>query len=142
MVIAELTRAGYSVAVPLGENNRYDLIAEIDGILARVQVKTGRLRRGAVIFNCFSSHSHRNGTACRPIYQRSGVFWSLLPGVGGGVVHADRNERLRTYRGAIKFFGVYCPGVEGVYLIQLGKCRALATHPSALPLLKMGSARA
>ena len=33
MVIAELTRAGYSVAVPLGENNRYDLIAEMEGAL-------------------------------------------------------------------------------------------------------------
>ena len=54
---------GYRVAIPFGENNRYDLIVERDNTLSRVQVKTGRLRRGAILFNCYSSHSHRGGGA-------------------------------------------------------------------------------
>jgi len=41
MVMAALARAGYFVAVPLGDNSRYDLIAERDNKLLRVQVKTG-----------------------------------------------------------------------------------------------------
>ena len=61
MVLLALTEAGYDVSIPFGENHRYDMIADKDGVLSRVQVKTGRLRDGAVLFNCCSSHTHRNG---------------------------------------------------------------------------------
>jgi hypothetical protein len=54
---------GYRIAVPWGENHRYDLIVEIDGRLLKVQVKTGRLRMGSIWFNAYSSHVHRNGGA-------------------------------------------------------------------------------
>ena len=54
MVRAALARAGYFIAVPLGDNNRYDLIAEKDNKLLRVQVKTGRLRKGAILFARYS----------------------------------------------------------------------------------------
>jgi PD-(D/E)XK endonuclease len=90
VVLAELIQAGYKVSIPFGEDQRYDLILDDAGVLSRVQVKTGRLRDGAILFNCYS-------------------------------VHAGRNGRLRTYRGAIEFFGVYCPGVEGVYLVPVGE---------------------
>jgi hypothetical protein len=59
MVMEALARAGYFVAVPLGDNSRYDLIAERDNKLLRVQVKSGRLRKGAILFACYSSHAHR-----------------------------------------------------------------------------------
>jgi hypothetical protein len=88
IVGAALVRAGYHVAVPLGENHRYDLIVEKAGTLSRVQVKTGRLRKGAILFNCYSVNSHKAG-------------------------------RLRTYRGSIDFFGVYCPDVKSVYLVPV-----------------------
>lgn len=61
IVLYALARLGHYVSVPWGENQRYDLIAEIDGVLRRVQVKTGRLRMGSVLFNAYSSHAHRNG---------------------------------------------------------------------------------
>lgn len=98
IVLAELIRAGYKVSIAFGEDQRYDLILDDAGALSRVQVKTGRLRDGAILFNCYS-------------------------------VHADRNERLRTYRGAIEFFGVYCPGIDGVYLIPVGDVPSTC-HPS------------
>jgi hypothetical protein len=88
VVLAELIQAGYKVSLPFGEGQRYDLILDNEGVLSRVQVKTGRLRNGAILFNCYS-------------------------------VHADREERLRTYRGAVEFFGVYCPGIAGAYLIPV-----------------------
>lgn len=57
---------GYRVSIPFGENNRYDLIVETPkGSLARVQVKTGRLRDGAILFSCYSSHIHRGGALRR-----------------------------------------------------------------------------
>jgi hypothetical protein len=79
--------AGYHVAIPFGENNRYDLIIEKEGVLSRVQVKTGRLRAGSIIFNCYSSHVHRSGIECR------------------------------RYVGEVEFFAVYCPEINEVYLI-------------------------
>ena len=56
MLIAALSRAGYVVSLPLGENHGYDLIVDKNGVLSRVRVKTGRLRKGAVAFSCYSSH--------------------------------------------------------------------------------------
>ena len=61
MVLGALIRADYYVSVPFGENQRYDLIAEKDNVLYRVQVKSGRLRKGAILFACYSSHGHRGG---------------------------------------------------------------------------------
>lgn len=88
-VMAALIHAGYLVSIPFGENHRYDLIAEKENRLYRVQVKTGRLRNGAIAFNCYSSHSHRNGTSCR------------------------------SYAGEVDYFGVYCPQVASVYLVPI-----------------------
>jgi hypothetical protein len=37
---------GAHVALPVGNNRHWDLVAELDGRVVRVQVKTGRSRRG------------------------------------------------------------------------------------------------
>jgi hypothetical protein len=88
-VLAALAQAGYLVSVPFGENQRYDLIAEKNNVLIRVQVKTGRLTNGAIMFKCVSTHSHRNGVS------------------------------LRKYIGEVEAFGVYCPDVEAVFLVPV-----------------------
>ncbi len=89
-VMAALNRAGYGVFVPFGENHRFDLVAYKDGTLLRIQVKTGRLRRGAILFACWSSHSHRNGPT------------------------------FRTYVGDIDHFAVYSPDVDRVLMVPVG----------------------
>jgi len=61
MVLGALIRAGYYVSIPFGENHRYDLIAEQNNVLYKVQVKSGRLRKGAILFACYSMHAHRGG---------------------------------------------------------------------------------
>jgi hypothetical protein len=45
-----LIRNGYRIALPFGENHRYDLIADDGERLYRVHVKTGRLRNGEIDF--------------------------------------------------------------------------------------------
>lgn len=95
MAIAALTKAGYAIAVPLGENHRYDLVIDDGCALWRVQVKTGRLRKGAVLFNCYSSHQHRNGPSCR------------------------------SYSGEIDYFAVYSPELETTYLVPIKDLAAL-----------------
>lgn len=67
IVLAELVKRGYLISIPFGENQRYDLIIDDGTRLSRVQVKTGRLRRGVVVYNCSSSHAHRGGAA-RPYF--------------------------------------------------------------------------
>src|SRR5271168_600225 len=88
MVMAALVRVGYRLAIPYGESSRYDVIIEDeDGRLARVQIKTGRLRNGAIEFNGYSSHSHRGGVSTR------------------------------SYAGDVELFGVYCPQVDRCFLV-------------------------
>jgi hypothetical protein len=66
-VLAKLVEAGYEVWLPFGENHRYDLVIDDGERLFRVQVKTGRLRGGAILYNCSSSHAHRKGGS-RPYF--------------------------------------------------------------------------
>ena len=60
IVAAELGRAGYHVSLPLGESKRYDLIVDDGESLFRVQVKTGRLRNGAILFGSLRWSEPRN----------------------------------------------------------------------------------
>ncbi len=57
-VMLALHESGYQVALPFGENTRYDLILDDSERLLRVQCKTGRLRMGAVELSTASSYAH------------------------------------------------------------------------------------
>ena len=87
VVIATLIKCGFSVSIPFGENHRYDAIIDKGGVLSRVQIKSGRLRRGVIDYSASSSHSYRGGP------------WS------------------RSYHGAVDYFGVYCKDTDEVYMI-------------------------
>ena len=55
---------GYSVNIPYGENSRYDFIADVDGQLIKIQVKTSRIKKEneAIVFACRSSNVNTQGT--------------------------------------------------------------------------------
>jgi hypothetical protein len=59
-VAADILSRGYRIAVPFGEDCDYDLIADTDGPLHRIQVKHGT-SDGAVLEVQCSSHSLTNG---------------------------------------------------------------------------------
>lgn len=44
-ILAALLAAEYKVSIPWGQNTRYDLIADKDGILYRIQCKTAWLSK-------------------------------------------------------------------------------------------------
>jgi PD-(D/E)XK endonuclease len=90
-VMLALREEGFAIAIPFGENVRYDLVIDDDTRLARVQCKTGRLQNGAIRFMTSSSYAH----------------------------HKSPKERSRHYFGQIDCFGVYCPETRGVYLIPI-----------------------
>jgi hypothetical protein len=86
-----LREQGFGVLVPFGENTRYDLVIDDGTSLERIQCKTGRLRRGAVIWNTCSHYGH----------------------------HANPKVVRRDYQGEVDYFAVYCPETCGVYLIPM-----------------------
>jgi PD-(D/E)XK endonuclease len=91
-VALALREAGFAVLAPLGENTRYDLVIDDGMRLARVQCKTGRLRRGVIRFKTCSSYAHHSNTA----------------------------SAARDYLGEVEYFSVYCPETGGVYLVPIG----------------------
>ena len=66
--IAAFYEQGYSVSIPYGENSRYDFIADVNGELLKVQVKTSRIKKEneAIVFACRSTNVNTKGT----IYHR------------------------------------------------------------------------
>ena len=86
-----LEAAGFRVYLPFSENTRCDLVID-DGIgLARVQCKSGRLRKGAVLFKTCSTYAH----------------------------HPHPKIAKRDYAGEVEYFAIYCPETSGVYLVPI-----------------------
>ena len=54
-----LLRLGIAVLQPVGDNQRYDLVADVDSQFVRLQVKTARLSSGSVTFPVISTYHHR-----------------------------------------------------------------------------------
>ena len=84
-----LSAADHSILLPFGENTRYDLVIDNGGNFVRVQCKTGRLRKGAIVFATTSAYGH----------------------------HRNPKTARRAYEGQIDCFAVYCPENGGVYLV-------------------------
>ena len=58
-IIYEFVKRNIPVLIPFGDNERYDLIVEIDGVFKRIQCKTAHYKNGCVMFNTCSSQTHR-----------------------------------------------------------------------------------
>jgi hypothetical protein len=91
-VIAALALQGKRILLPLGDHQRYDLVVEDEGVFLRVQCKTGRLIRGAIIFNpCSIDSRSKQGGCIRKEYSAE----------------------------EIDLFGVYCPDNHHCYLVPV-----------------------
>jgi PD-(D/E)XK endonuclease len=87
--MARLLQVYEGVLVPFGNGRRYDLVVDTGEEFLRIQCKTGRLRKGAIIFNANSQDS-RNPR-------------------GRGI----------SYRGQVEMFGIWCPDNDKVYLVPV-----------------------
>jgi PD-(D/E)XK nuclease superfamily protein len=105
IVLAALVRRGYRVLTPFGTNQRYDLAIDVGDRFLRAQCKTGRLRRGTIIFAVRSVRSN------------------------------TRRTYLRTYENEVDLFLVYCPETDRVYAIPIEEATssvgALRVAPTA-----------
>jgi PD-(D/E)XK endonuclease len=102
-ILSELIRRGYNVLVPIGVNQRYDLVVDIEGQFLRAQCKTGRLVEGVVRF---TTRSVRSNT---------------------------RRSFIRGYAGDADVFLVHCPKTDRVYSVPVedapGRCMYLRVEP-------------
>ena len=104
-ILAQLVRRGYRVLLPFGVNHRYDLVIDTGSRFLRVQCKTGRLRKGCVLFPTRSTRANR-----------SGCF-------------------TRDYRGEIDLFAVYCEALDRLYAVPVevvpdGECSLRVDKPA------------
>lgn len=61
VAMQRFSEAGFALAVPFGDSAPYDMVLDdLHGHFYKIQVKTGRLRRGVILFSCCSQHWHRN----------------------------------------------------------------------------------
>jgi hypothetical protein len=81
-ILSELVRRGYSVLLPFGVNQRYDLVLDLDGKFVRAQCKTGRIRNGAVIFSTKSVQSNTRRAVIRDYSGDADVFLVYCPSTG------------------------------------------------------------
>lgn len=91
-VILAMLRRNWSVSKPFGDNQKYDLILDDGNGLKRVQVKTGRLKEGAILVNT----------------TRSVGIWKE-----GSSRYREKYTDLE-----IDAFAVYCPDLNESFLIS------------------------
>ncbi len=76
-LMTALLDRGYVVAVPWGDNQRYDLILERGGKFERVQIKTGRVAKGAIVVDAFS-YTTKGGRGYQGQVEYIGVYCPQL----------------------------------------------------------------
>ena len=62
--LASFVKNGCNVCIPYGDNSKYDFIADYNGNLYKIQVKTSSIKRGtndAISFSCRSTHVNCKG---------------------------------------------------------------------------------
>lgn len=55
-ILARLVKLGIPVSLPWGDNQRYDMVIELDGKLLKAQCKSSRIVGNNIVFNAFSTH--------------------------------------------------------------------------------------
>jgi hypothetical protein len=93
IVMSAYIRAGFTVSVPFGTGAPYDLIVDSGHRLCKVQVKTGWLRNGCVLFKGLRRVREAHPYAVR-LY--------------------DETE--------VDYFAVYYPPTGAVYVVPLKEC--------------------
>lgn len=70
--IASFVELGYEVSVPFGNHAKYDFIADINGNLIKVQVKTAKVNEDFLVFECRNFIPKKNHNV-RNLYNKIDV---------------------------------------------------------------------
>ena len=88
-IIGRLVKEGRTILLPFGDNARYDLVLDDQGIFTRVQCKTGHPIGNAIHFKTVSTN-YKKGS------------WVL-----------------KNYVGDVDVFAVYCPETDEVFMVPM-----------------------
>jgi hypothetical protein len=97
-IMTHLLERGFAVLVPWGDNERYDLVSEKDGVFTKIQVKTVSLKEGIIKIDLRSSHRKE-----------------------GKVIHHNYDSK------QIDEFMVYCLETDGVYKLPITEVEGMST---------------
>lgn len=95
-------RHGFNVLTPYGDCERYDFVADVNGTLIKVQVKTSRPARGAegaIVFNT-SSQTTLNGKMVHHSYDDTQIdyFMTFYEGIAYLIPVNECSTREKTLR--------------------------------------------
>lgn len=99
MILTRFLELNIPVSIPFSDNESYDLIIDINGILKKVQVKTGRLRNGVIIFNTCNS-------------------------INTNII---KNRKEESYIGKVDYICMYCPDTKECYMLDVINCGEFKT---------------
>ncbi|WP_254527704.1 group I intron-associated PD-(D/E)XK endonuclease [Natrinema gelatinilyticum] len=97
-ILAALIADGYSVSVPFGDNDKYDLVVEMGSELLRAQCKTGWIEGGVVRFKTASQTT------------------------------ADGDTTMESYDGSIDAFAVRCKETDELYWVPIEDAGKKSTY--------------
>jgi hypothetical protein len=98
IIFAELVKRGHQVLIPYGTNHRYDLVIDVGGRFLRAQCKTGRLRKGVILFATASTRANTKRAYQTPY---------------------DSEQ--------IDLFLIYCPDTDRVYAVDIGEAASFVS---------------
>ena len=96
-ILYHLVCKGYSVLVPAGVNQRYDLVIDADGEFIRAQCKTGRYRDGAIVFSTRSMITSKTRNVPRDYHGEADVFLVHCPALPDHVYCVHVGEASKGY---------------------------------------------
>lgn len=97
-IMAALIASGYTVSVPFGDNERYDLVLDTGSSFERVQCKTGWIEGDVIRFKTASKTT------------------------------VDGETVLNDYKGEIDVFAVRCADTDRLYWVPVEDARAKSTY--------------
>jgi PD-(D/E)XK endonuclease len=102
-IVSQLVQRGYSVLLPFGVNQRYDLVIDLDGELLKAQCKTGRLSNGVIRFSTRSVTTTKTRNVARGYSGEVDSFLVFRPTngcvYGSPVAHAPATGMFLRVRG-------------------------------------------
>lgn len=101
LVLADLLRRGFQVALPLAEDSRYDLILDKDGTLLRVQCKAVSPKKGTLIVKCRSTSSWGSKTRSAHKYTKDDIDLLAAVDLSSGMVYYVNAEELGSGRNVL-----------------------------------------
>lgn len=93
-----LAKLGIQVSIPFGDNARYDLIADFNGTLSKIQCKTSRGTEDKIEFDCSSSLTNSKGTSHKDYHGEIDYFMTSFNNIAYLIPISDCGTRMFSMR--------------------------------------------